>query len=70
MSVPGTRDRTKELGAGQHLHLVFFGSVVESVDTPDLKSVGHYGRASSSLATPTSILFFIKHGKTNKVHVS
>ena len=30
----------------------FFGSVVESVDTPDLKSVDHYGRASSSLATP------------------
>ena len=27
--------------------------MVESVDTPDLKSVGHCGRASSSLATPT-----------------
>lgn len=27
--------------------------MVESVDTPDLKSVDHYGRASSSLATPT-----------------
>ena len=25
--------------------------MVESVDTPDLKSVGHYVRASSSLAT-------------------
>ena len=33
------------------------GSVVESVDTSDLKSVDHYGRASSSLATPTSITF-------------
>ena len=33
----------------------FFGSVVESVDTPDLKSVDHYGRASSSLATPIKI---------------
>ena len=31
----------------------FFGSVVESVDTPDLKSVDHYGRGSSSLPTRT-----------------
>ena len=32
------------------------GSVVEQVDTPDLKSVDHYGRASSSLATPIAKL--------------
>lgn len=28
------------------------GAVVESVDTPDLKSVGHYARESSSLSRP------------------
>jgi hypothetical protein len=30
--------------------------VVESVDTPDLKSVGHYARGSSSLPRPIAIL--------------
>jgi hypothetical protein len=29
------------------------GSVAESVDAPDLKSVDHCDRASSNLATPT-----------------
>ena len=28
------------------------GSVAESVDAPDLKSVEHYARGSSSLPTP------------------
>ena len=28
-----------------------YASMVESVDTPDLKSVDHYGRGSSSLPT-------------------
>ncbi len=32
------------------------GSMVESVDTPDLKSVGHYARGSSSLPTPTWVV--------------
>ena len=32
---------------------------MESVDTPDLKSVGHCGRASSSLATPTQLQLHI-----------
>lgn len=41
---------------GRQYKSQFFGSVVESVDTSDLKSVGHYGRASSSLATPTKQL--------------
>ena len=31
----------------------FFGSVVESVDTPDLKSVDRKGRGGSSPPTPT-----------------
>jgi hypothetical protein len=35
-----------------------YGSVVESVDTPDLKSVEHYARGSSSLPTPISKLTF------------
>ena len=31
-----------------------YASMVESVDTPDLKSVDHRGRGSSSLPTRTS----------------
>ena len=30
-----------------------YASVAESVDAPDLKSVGHYARGSSSLPTRT-----------------
>ena len=32
--------------------MIFFGSVAESVDAPDLKSVGHCARGSSSLPIP------------------
>ena len=33
-----------------------YGSMVESVDTPDLKSVEHYARGSSSLPAPIRVL--------------
>ena len=32
-----------------------YASMVESVDTPDLKSVDHHGRGSSSLPTRTTL---------------
>ena len=40
------------IGRGFESLITHLGTVAESVDAPDLKSVGHYARESSSLSRP------------------